>query len=81
MDVFHESRKVFPLLSFVSTQKIKAIYRNLKKEFPHFDDLLGDVGFLFNLNLNSCHVIHKVSHNDCTINLMQTTNYFLIGTL
>ena len=75
MKVFHESRKVFPLLSFISTQKLKAIYGNLKMEFPDFDDLLRDVGFLFNLDINSCHVIRKVSHKESTINFIKTTNY------
>ena len=82
MKVFHESRKVFPLLSFVSTQKLKAIYGNLKMEFPDFDDLLRDVGFLFNLDINSCHVIHKVSHKESTINFVKTILIiYLIGTL
>ena len=61
IDVFVESRNNFPLLSFVSTQRLKAIYGNLEKEYPDFDDLLRDVGFLFNLDINSCHVINKVS--------------------
>ena len=67
MKVFHESRKEFPLLSFVSTQKLKAIYGNLKKEFPDkedilsFVDLLRYVGFLFNLDKNSCRIILEVS--------------------
>ena len=74
-DVFFKSRNDIPLLSFVSTQKLKAIYRNLKKEFPDFDDLLRDVGFLFNLDITSCHVIHKVSHKESTINFIKSTNY------
>ena len=61
MKVFHESRKEFPLLSFVSTQKLKAIYSDLKEEISYFDDLLRDVGFLFNLDKNSCPVIREVS--------------------
>ena len=77
MKVFHESRKEFPLLSFVSTQKLKAIYSDLKEEILYFDDLLRDVGFLFNLDINSCNVIRKVSHKESTNNLIKTTNYLL----
>ena len=80
-DVFVESRKDFPLLSFVSTQKLKAIYGKLKMEFPDFDNLLRDVGFLFNLDINSCLVIHQVSDTESTINFIKTTNYLFIGTL
>ena len=81
IDVFVESRNNFPLLSFVSTQRLKAIYGNLEKEYPDFDDLLRDVGFLFNLDINSCHVIHKVSHKESIINLQKLIIIYFIGTL
>ena len=50
-------------------------------EFPDFDNLLKDVGFLFNLDINSCLVIHQVSDTESTINFIKTTNYLFIGTL
>ena len=75
MDIFYESKKEFPLLSFVNTQKLKAIYSELKEEISYFDALLRDVGFLFNLNINSCHVIRKVSDTEFIINFIQTYNY------
>ena len=68
MEVFHESREKFPLLSFVSTQKLKAIYADLKEENIYFDSLLRDVGFLFNLDIDSCDVIREVSHRSTNIN-------------
>ena len=77
MKVFDESRKEFPLLSFVSTQKLKAIYADLKEEILYFDYLLRDVGFLFNLDITSCHVIRKVSHKESTISFIKTTNYLI----